>query len=138
MKTKPENVEITMNQFVEPSSATRTEIIDRAIAFAYREAFRRAEEEINKTQFGRDSTQRNENVETISQHTFCFNPNDTEGEQLSVTIEVVDGCPYVDIELMSYFNIASIYTSLITPDKLRKLADEMDIFLKSTMRKETE
>jgi hypothetical protein len=74
----------------------------------------------------------NENMKTKQQkHVFCFNPEDNGGEQLLATIEVIDGCPYVEIELNSYDNVASITTNTITPDKLRKLADEMDALIKS-------
>jgi hypothetical protein len=70
-------------------------------------------------------------------HNFVFNSNDNGGEQLSIRTKMFsngdDKAPNVywnqEIELQSYCNSASfnLHGLSITPEKLRKLADELEI-----------
>ena len=71
----------------------------------------------------------------ISKHVFCFNSQDNGGEQLTLVTKFYDNGDkenntYTDQELTlnSYCNSASFTLSgaQITPDALRKLADELD------------
>lgn len=59
---------------------------------------------------------------------YSFNPNDNVEEQLTASVEVINGSTYVEFELQSYCNSASIYASVITPEKLRELADKIESF----------
>jgi hypothetical protein len=59
---------------------------------------------------------------------YSFNPNDNGGEQLTASVEVSNGSTYVEFELQSHCNSASIYASVVTPEKLRELADKIESF----------
>ena len=63
----------------------------------------------------------------------CFNlsPNRNGGEALLFSTEVSDGYIVHEITLCSYANSATftLEGDIITPAKLRKLADELEIFL---------
>jgi len=71
----------------------------------------------------------------INTHRFCFNSWDNSGEQLILTTEIYDNGDTENnlyynqkIKLQSYCNEAtfSLYGVSLTPDILRKLADELE------------
>jgi len=70
-------------------------------------------------------------------HVFIFNPQDNGGEQLSLstiyadTGDLIDGlCINQELELQSYCNSVSLNLNAVcfTPENLRKLADELEVF----------
>jgi hypothetical protein len=75
---------------------------------------------------------------TLGKHTFAFNPNDNGGEALVLTTEFVDNGDREkdgssiflnqELTLHSYCNSASFNLSgaALTPDNLRKLANELE------------
>lgn len=72
----------------------------------------------------------------LERHGFCFNPRDNGGETLMLTTDIYHngdsgekGIYYnQEITLLSYCNSASLnlYGASITPDMLRKLANELE------------
>lgn len=60
-------------------------------------------------------------------HYFIFNKNGNGGEQLSLETTFEDGYMIQQLSLQSYGCNASIcFSDLMTPDILRKLANELD------------
>lgn len=64
-------------------------------------------------------------------HTFVFNENNNSGESLSLTTKLNENGMHQSLSLMSYSNSASfdLAGASFTPEKLRKLADELEGFL---------
>lgn len=80
--------------------------------------------------------------EIVGYHSFCFNPNDNGGEGLTLTTTFIDnGDPAIytnqELTLHSYFNSATISLtgSPITPDNLRRLADELELAQAAAIKK---
>ena len=77
--------------------------------------------------------------QTLNKHSFLFNKNDNGGESLILTTQFFsNGDPgpdgiYCNQELVlnSYCNSASfnLYSTMITPELLRQLANELDVAL---------
>jgi len=72
----------------------------------------------------------------LKTHSFCFNENDNGGESFYITTKMYDngdgpieGVYWIqDFTLMSYGNCATInFSGKVTPAKLRKLADELEL-----------
>ena len=92
-----------------------------------------AEAEIDLAKLQRKQTTMTTKEKVLDTHVFCFNPSQNGGEALIlVTTFIDDGdeVPYIyqKLDLHSYGNLASFNIgSLFTVEKLRKLADELEV-----------
>jgi hypothetical protein len=68
------------------------------------------------------------NEEPLHRHVFVFNPNNNGGESLSLVTEFFKNYASQNLSLQSYGNSATFNLdySIITPDILRKLANELE------------